>query len=326
MNAPVTTTPINRTSASIYRFNAAEATRRRPKKEYIFSSCSPESIAMLVGGGGLGKSYLALQLMVTLALADNSKLAAWALAFNVKKPRSSAFISLEDPTDELHFRLQAIAKHLQLDDAECDTIGSMCSFPALVGSDFTITDPSWRDDVVSALKAAHPDGLDLLVIDTLSAAHRANETDNTAMGEVMASIAMIGAALGCAVLIIHHVAKDTLKAGTTNTASAARGASATTNRVRYQASVSATDNADVLSFEVSKVNGGIKPKPQLWRLVDGAGGVKDPYTKQAANSKAAAAVVPPAAAVAPPASATEPLRYNPIIRKTKPKSEVTNEA
>lgn len=41
---------------------------------------------MLVGGGGLGKSYLALQLMVTLALADNSKLAAWALAFNVKKP------------------------------------------------------------------------------------------------------------------------------------------------------------------------------------------------------------------------------------------------
>jgi RecA-family ATPase len=276
---------------------------------------------MLVGGGGLGKSYLALQLMVTLALADNSKLAAWALAFNVKKPRSSAFISLEDPADELHFRLQAIAKHLQLDDAECDTIGSMCSFPTLVGSDFNIADPSWRDDVVSALKAAHPDGLDLLVIDTLSAAHRANETDNSAMGEVMASIGMIGAALGCAVLIIHHVAKDTLKAGTTNTASAARGASATTNRVRYQASVSATDNADILSFEVSKVNGGIKPKPQLWRLVDGAGGVKDPYTKQAANNKAAAAVVPPAAAVAPPASSTEPLRYNPIIRKPKPKSE-----
>ena len=112
MSASMTTTPINRTSASIYRFNAAEATRRRPKKEYIFSSCSPESIAMLVGGGGLGKSYLALQLMVTLALAGNSKLASWALAFNVKKPRSSAFISLEDPADELHFRLQAIAKHL----------------------------------------------------------------------------------------------------------------------------------------------------------------------------------------------------------------------
>ena len=108
----MTTIPINRTSASIYRFNAAEATRRRPKKEYIFSSCSPESIAMLVGGGGLGKSYLALQLMVTLALAGTSKLASWALAFNVKKPRSSAFISLEDPADELHFRLQAIAKHL----------------------------------------------------------------------------------------------------------------------------------------------------------------------------------------------------------------------
>ena len=83
MSASMTTTTINRTSASIYRFNAAEATRRRPKKEYIFSSCSPESIAMLIGGGGLGKSYLALQLMVTLALADNSKLAAWALAFNV---------------------------------------------------------------------------------------------------------------------------------------------------------------------------------------------------------------------------------------------------
>ena len=266
--------------SSIYIFDAAEAVRVRPPKEDLFGACSPGIISMIVGDGSVGKSYLMLQLMVTLALHDRPQLAAWATAFGVKRPRTSSFVSLEDNADELHLRMQAIYKHLKLTPADATTIAGRCSFPVLEGSGFTVCDPAWTAATVTALKGRHPDGLDLLIIDTLSAAHTASESDNSSMNEVMQSIAQMREALGCTILLVHHVSKDAVrKPSTVPNASASRGASAVANRARMVMMLRPRDvDADdgVIELTVPKLNGGKRPKPQLWKAVEGGDGVLDP--------------------------------------------------
>lgn len=267
-------------NASIYTFDAVEALRVRPQKDYLFGACSPGIISMIVGDGSVGKSYLMLQLMVTLALHDRPQLAAWATAFGVKRPRTSAFISLEDNADELHFRLQSIYHHLKLAPTDATTIAGRCTFPVLEGSGFTVGDTAWTAATIAALKGRHPDGFDLLIIDTLSAAHTASESDNTAMNEVMQSIALLRQALGCAILLVHHVSKDAVrKPSALPNASASRGASAVANRARMvmmlRPSNPDADNG-VIELTVPKLNGGKRPKPQLWKAVEGGHGVRDP--------------------------------------------------
>ena len=340
MSASMTTTPIapniataapqnsDIVNASTYIFDSAEAVRVRPPKEYLFSVCTPGIIAMLTGDGSVGKSYLTLQLMVALALKDTPQLAPWCEAFGINKPRSSAFISLEDDANELHFRMQSIYNHLKLTPEDADTLGKSCTFNVLDGAGCAVNDTSWTIPLIQSLRSRHPDGLDLLVIDTLSAAHTSPEGDNTAMNIVMQAAAVLRKALGCTLLLIHHVTKDSVrKPSESSRAADSRGASSIVNRARMVIQLRPTDADGVIELTVPKINGGKRPKPQLWKAANH--GVKDPYTAAVANSKATAAVVPPAAAVAPtkPAvttTSTNGKPYNPIVRK--PKNEKTGTA
>lgn len=295
----MTTTPINQTTPpvepqkavlvndSIYIFDAAEAVRVRPPKEYLFSVCTPGIIAILSGDGSVGKSYLSLQLMVALALKGSPQLEPWCEAFSIKKPRTSAFISLEDNKDELHFRLQAIYKHLKLTPAEADTFSKACTFQVLDGTGFAVDDNSWTLPLIDSLRLRHPDGLDLLIIDTLSAAHTSPESDNTAMSIVMRAAAILRKALGCTLLLIHHVTKEsTRKAGASPSAADSRGAGAIVNSARMVLQLHATPTVDTVELAVTKINGGKRPEPQLWKAA--GHGVKDPVVVAAAAPPVAA--------------------------------------
>lgn len=158
---------------------------------------------LLAGHGGSGKSALALQLAACMAAGR-----PWC-GLDVKQARV-LYLSFEDRESVLHWRLQRICRHLDLD---------MASLPDLLLLDL-VGEPAalWMRDELPAgyrhLRRAFEDHRpDVVIVDGIADTFAGNENSRADVkAYVAALLALIDPERG-AILLVGHVAKPTAAAG-----------------------------------------------------------------------------------------------------------------
>ncbi len=171
--------------------------------EYLAFPRSPETwlIRPLLPVGGLmaiygdpkvGKSYAALQLASCLSSGSGD----W-LGFGLPQKAKTVYIQLDTPRSLWSARLSALLEsglpvdHLLLADRE-----TLNTWP------FDIMNPEHYNLLRSALKLHAPD---VVILDTLREAHRADENDSTEMQKVMSTLS--ACVQPAALIVVAHARK-----------------------------------------------------------------------------------------------------------------------
>jgi len=227
--------------------------------DFVFPGLLAQSVGVLVAAGSTGKSFLAIELAMSVAWGcDIFKL------FNeddVIKPGPVAYIALEDPLDVFWTRIHNIADYIrnQVDENTYkDILKSMenVHLHELYGAGYR---PMDTDDLTASahmtqtIAKVKEQGARLVIIDTYSrflAGH--SESDNAVASTIVSIVEQLCKATGAAVLILHHTNKASQFSGEQGNQGAARGASALTDNARYQMNMWKMPPADAERYGVDE--------------------------------------------------------------------------
>ena len=158
---------------------------------------------LLAGHGGVGKSGIALHLAVCSALGISF------FGLPVQK-RKVLYLSCEDRTGVLHWRLTRICAYLNIDMAD---LRENLSIVDLVGHDVMLweRDPRTGNTITMALgrlsEVMRSNGTEVLIVDGVSDTYGGNENSRTEVKRyVNALVSLINPHSG-AVLLVGHIAK-----------------------------------------------------------------------------------------------------------------------
>ena len=219
---------------SFARFLGAEP----PPRQFLLKGLLPLGVAAaLASPGGVGKSTLLYQLLISVATGIDF------VGIPVESPGSAVLISAEDDGPELHRRGARILRHYQqLGHVDADALGRRLFVVPRVGVDNLLTRTGPNGEVtrtpmvarlIEALRAV-PD-LRLVVLDPVSRFRGGNantEEDATRFVEVLEAIRE---ATGATVLGVWHVNKLAVREG--GGQDSLRGSSATVDGLRWVATM-----------------------------------------------------------------------------------------
>ncbi|NDU92821.1 MAG: AAA family ATPase [Ferrovum sp.] len=214
-----------------------------PPRDDVLPGLPPGAVGGFVAAGGVGKSFLAMQLSCCLSAGKNDFMGLWRdKQFNAGQV---LFLSAEDPLVEIHRRLFSIGVHWPAADRDfiferlhlADRHGRR-------GND--LFDDAFAQAIVDQA-ADHR----LIVIDTLRRFHKADENDGGAMAELVARLEWIAHESGAAVLFLHHVSKAAALAGDGGAQQASRGSSVLTDNSRFQLNLVSMEDSEAKKFGVA---------------------------------------------------------------------------
>lgn len=204
-------------------------------------------VGMLVGAGGAGKTHALAQLAISIATGTN-----WLGKFPIEQP-GFVFMGLgENAEEDIHRLLRKIVKGLSKQDHghtffEKDPFleaSKRLAAMSVTGSDATFihqgSPTAFFETLLSQLKAKQPDeGWSCIILDPISRFLGADaETDNASATRFISLLERITMELkgNPTVLFGHHMNKSGIGSKNTDQA-AARGSSALTDGVRWQANL-----------------------------------------------------------------------------------------
>lgn len=251
--------------------------RPPPDVDFVLPGLPAGTLGLIAGPGAAGKTFLALQLAIGLALRrDTLGLGAQARDWfgDPSAPGMNVGLLLgEDDPLIVQGRMFSIVEALGLTLADRQQINRKITGFSLVGRDMRLLAMEGYNRFA---EGAFLSGLrrlarhhQMLFIDPLVRLHDAPENDNTAASHLMTLMSRVAMETGCTIILLHHMGK----AGATS-----RGASAYSTSVRWEWHLSplpkdeAAPQADAqVRFEPHKVNYMRGLTPML--LARGAGGV-----------------------------------------------------
>lgn len=183
--------------------------RTAPEFQWLVPGLIPLAVpTVLAAKGGLGKSYLALQLCIALATGKSF------LDFPERAPVAAVYFGLEDSKDTFHHRFQAIIRRYQehRDWTEDDDVNLRKHFAAPFINWQAPKATTFLPDLLPSLEIVIdtngsrgvPPGL--MVIDTLARVSEGDENTVQALRPVLNACSKI-AHLGYTPLVLHHVGK-----------------------------------------------------------------------------------------------------------------------
>lgn len=199
-------------------------TEQPPALDFVFGGLLAGTVGNISAPGSTGKSLLALELAITIACPEVDD---DLLQMGVCERGKVIVFNAEDPKEILSSRLFHIRKAFHQDFL--DEIRNNLSVIPLVGKQPNIASQTFQDQVIAKAQGAR-----LLVFDTFTRFHVANENDNGQMSQVVGCFERIAAETGAAVLFLHHASKGATLNGQQAEQQAARGASAITDNCRWQ--------------------------------------------------------------------------------------------
>jgi len=222
----------------------------QPAPQWLISGwLAPGDIGMLYGAPGTGKTFVALDVALDAVLGQ----AAGGGQFAVPRALRVAYCTSEGLSG-LGGRLRAIGQRRGLLGSQLPGLAICAQLPQLFspGDDGAA---AW----VAAVQAAAV-GPDIVILDTLHGATAgADENSARDMGVVLGSVRYIRAALGCAVLLVHHA----------NKSGGYRGSSALHGAVDLMVRC---EQDDGLRLSCEKLKDGAPWQPQNFRLSAADGG------------------------------------------------------
>ena len=201
--------------------------------DFVFPGLLAETFGVLVSPGGVGKSFLALQKAISVALGKD----LFGIWGEDPEQGQVVVLSLEDPEAVTRHRLFAMGHHLsEVDKAQLQENLDILS---LNGEGFSL-----MQQTADGLKpSAAVKGLErylqqksprLIMVDTLNRAlGGANENCSTAMSAIINEVEKLNKKFGCASLILHHTNKASYSASG-GSQGASRGSSAIPDNARFQ--------------------------------------------------------------------------------------------
>ncbi len=198
-----------------------------PSMDWVLPGVLPAGqTALIVGSDGAGKSLLALELVLAVALgvpwacrALDPGQAAWSEPWLLPAatPGRALYIGGEDDTDEYHRKFRQIAAELGLPAPPQGQIAVL----ALDGQPLHLMTAGRQEATPQETVAA--DALRELIIrvrprlvvaDPLIMCHALNENDSQHMDSLMRLFIRLARAVpGCAVVVVHHAGQDAIRGG-----------------------------------------------------------------------------------------------------------------
>ena len=184
-----------------------------PAQEWLIENILPKGIPGLIAAiGGLGKSYIMLDLAMKVAGGDRGMHQETALGGKVVSNGKVVFLGAEDSANSLHRRIQNIAGVNLLDRANGNLFvvpmpdaGGVVPFIQSVMGQYTST--LHYENIKKQLIAM--DNLSLVIIDPLQAfAHADINTDPAAAQFFWSEMAELCSVTGANVLVAHHMRKE----------------------------------------------------------------------------------------------------------------------
>ncbi len=231
---------------------------RPPEPRFILPGLREGGGGLIVGPGGIGKSFLTLEILRGYASGDGVALRdgeSLYLPQEMGEPGSCGAIFGEDDPEILAMRLHELALAHGADEAEIRFLNQAIDLRSGVGVDLSLLVKNAQGQLVpgpfyGALKL-FCEGKKLVVLDPLLfLAGDMDEKDNGAMGALMRLITRLAYETGCAILVIHHVAKGGEDGR--EEAAKARGASSITTSVRLQIDLRAPTATEMLDFGIEE--------------------------------------------------------------------------
>lgn len=194
----------------------------RPVRWVVDEMVPQRTVTLLSGDGGLGKSWLAMMLAMSVVLGR-----AWLGRATVAG--SVFYFSAEDELSEVHRRLDAIARVWGVDLADLDPlrIVSLAEAPAVMAapSPAGILAPTPLFSVFETWVSEDPPAL--VVVDTVADTFGGNENDRAQVRQFVGMLRGFAIRNDCAVLILSHPSIEGMRSG-----SGLSGSTAWNNSVR----------------------------------------------------------------------------------------------
>ncbi|SAL82715.1 Regulatory protein RepA [Caballeronia choica] len=237
-------------------------TTQPPALDYVLPGLLAGTVGLLVAPGAMGKTTLLTQLACDIAAG--APVGGGILTSGLLNPAGErvVFFLAEESKAIMHHRLQAALAGVATMPAfqtkssrDClaeRLATNLCIYP-LAGSGQRLHcvdgDGSVTDELKAMLGAC--EGARLVIIDPLRRFHAGEENDSAHMSTVVSAVEYLARRTGAAVILSHHANRSSVAIGTGDQASAARGSSALTDGVRWQANLSSVSDRMALQFPVA---------------------------------------------------------------------------
>lgn len=257
----------------------------RPKLDLVLPGLPIGAVGNLVAPGATGKTQFLLQLAVSRALG----LPTLGGLFPEAPPEKVLFLAAEEQEVVMNLRLHDITDSLIEDglfpsrtrEEVVEALHERLTLMPLSGQDVRLVgDGSYTEALAGIAKLGQ--SCRLVIADPLRRFHDGDENDSGAMTQLVQGFERIAIETKAAVLLAHHTSKAATLNGLGDAQQAARGSSALTDGVRWQANLSsmsaktatdlgipADDARFLVRFDISKSNYGAPQAPVWLRRLPG---------------------------------------------------------
>ena len=213
-----------------------------PKLDFVLPGLLHSCVGGLIAQGDSGKSYLAMQLAISITVGrDILKLPA-GYEFNLKNPAKVLYLAAEDPAAPLIFRLNAIGKHLS--ESERNLAAKNLDFRELRGIKKNLLDQSIQTELAKMAV-----GTRLVILDTFRRFNDEDENDSRIINNILNVLEEIAIAKNVSFLYLHHTSKFANSHGLSSEAQAGRGSAALSDNARGMLNLSSLDKDDIVCIE-----------------------------------------------------------------------------
>jgi len=185
---------------SAYTWRERQKMPKQPR-DYVFNTCPAGKLGMLTGKQDMGKSFLALEIAVSVALGQDIT----GGAIVVTKSGKVLYLSLEDDLVEMDRRLETMLEYVKVASESDDYLDNIVVAESNTILSLINQAGKANDDAIAELHALAKD-MRLVIIDTVAKSHLGDE-NSTSMTILMQIYADLAKQQGCAVLLIHHPGK-----------------------------------------------------------------------------------------------------------------------
>jgi len=228
--------------------------------DFVLPGLPAGSVGGLVSPGGVGKSFWALSVVMSVATG-------YSLCGLEAAQGGVLYLAAEDPVARLVPRLRAYAHQVPEHLRDLSALDIRCCY----GTAMNLLDD---DCLLAMVKMAH--GKRLVVLDTLSRFHGLDENSSRDMSAVMSALERLAMLSGAAVLFLHHTSKHYAANNQGSLQQAARGSSVLVDNARWVSFLAPMDDQavrvwgmqnkdknDYVRWNISKQNYGI-PQEDRW--------------------------------------------------------------
>jgi hypothetical protein len=201
-----------------------------PPLDFVLPGLLPGGLGLMVAPGGTGKSYLALDIAMSIAIGRSI---AGGL-FPATQPGKVVYLAGEENDRLLAERLRSI---LDITERAQIELQNLVLLP-MSGENCLLLSKGQPTDLLDELEKLSQ-GARLIIIDPIRRLHDGEENDSATMTQLVIALESLAKKTSAAVIGIHHA--NRASAGDTSSQNASRGSSALVDGARWQINLSKMD-------------------------------------------------------------------------------------